>query len=47
LDDESLAKIDAMVERHMSKSVDLTASLNITFIHDEPDLRREIPSVPG
>lgn len=47
LDDESLLNIQAMVEGHMSSPVDLTASLNITFIHDEPDLRREIPSAPG
>lgn len=47
LDDESVAKIKAMVERQMSKPADQMASLNITFIHDEPDLRREIPSIPG
>ncbi len=23
------------------------ATLQITFIHDEPDLRREVPAVPG
>lgn len=23
------------------------ATLQITFIHDEPDLKREIPSIPG
>lgn len=23
------------------------ATLQLTFIHDEPDLRREVPSVPG
>lgn len=26
---------------------DIPLSLNITFIHDEPDLRREVPAVPG
>jgi hypothetical protein len=23
------------------------ATLQLTFIHDEPDLRREVPSIPG
>jgi hypothetical protein len=26
---------------------DQGCALNITFIHDEPDLRRDIPAVPG
>lgn len=26
---------------------DISGSLQITFIHDEPDLRRAIPAVPG
>ncbi len=26
---------------------ELTFSLQITFVHDEPDLRRHVPSVPG
>ncbi len=26
---------------------EITVSLNITFIHDEPDLRRTVPAVPG
>jgi hypothetical protein len=26
---------------------DILFSINITFFHDEPDLRRHIPSVPG
>ncbi len=28
-------------------SVDFNCSLQITFVHDEPDLIREIPRVPG
>ncbi len=47
LDDDSTAKIQAMVEKSLPKPSDTTASLNVTFIHDEPDLRREIPAVPG
>jgi hypothetical protein len=26
---------------------DITATLQITFIHDEPDLRRDVPAIPG
>lgn len=26
---------------------DITGTLQITFIHDEPDLRRDIPAIPG
>jgi hypothetical protein len=29
------------------KQADLAATLQITFIHSEPDLRREIPAIPG
>jgi hypothetical protein len=27
--------------------VERMATLQLTFIHDEPDLKREVPSVPG
>lgn len=47
LDDDSIAKCQAMVTKHAAEPIDITASLNITFIHDEPDLRREVPAVPG
>ncbi|MGI9502168.1 MAG: hypothetical protein ACR2RE_03815 [Geminicoccaceae bacterium] len=47
LDDDSLTRIRTMGEQHLLEPKDLTATLNITFIHDEPDLRREIPAVPG
>lgn len=47
LDDDSLTEIRMTAEQHASKPADVTASLNITFIHNEPDLRREIPAVPG
>ena len=26
---------------------DITGTLQMTFIHDEPDLRREVPAIPG
>ncbi|MGI9417941.1 MAG: hypothetical protein ACR2RA_08905 [Geminicoccaceae bacterium] len=47
LDDDSLAEIRTMAEKHFPKPIDVTATLNITFIHNEPDLRREIPAIPG
>ncbi|MBC2772834.1 hypothetical protein H6M51_08175 [Rhizobium sp. AQ_MP] len=28
-------------------SAERMATLQLTFIHDEPDLKREIPSIPG
>jgi hypothetical protein len=31
----------------MLKQQDLAGTLQITFIHDEPDLIREVPAVPG
>jgi len=30
-----------------SQAVDVTGSLQITFIHNEPDLRIEVPRIPG
>lgn len=29
------------------KATDVVGTLNITFIHSEPDLRREVPPIPG
>ena len=26
---------------------DLAGTIQVTFIHDEPDLRREVPAIPG
>ena len=30
-----------------AKAADVSGTLNITFIHDEPDLRIEVPPIPG
>jgi hypothetical protein len=30
-----------------AKAADVMGTLNITFIHDEPDLRIEVPPIPG
>ncbi len=51
LDDDSLMRLAARLTAEMEKAEagrdDLPASLNLTFLHDEPDLRRDIPAVPG
>ncbi len=47
LDDDSIGEVQAVAGKHSPKPIDITASLNIAFIHNEPDLRREIPAVPG
>lgn len=39
---ESLAQ-----HRSDQTSGDIAGSLQITFIHDEPDLRIEVPAIPG
>jgi hypothetical protein len=36
-----------LVAAGLSKKDELTFSLQLTFVHGEPDLRRHIPSVPG
>jgi hypothetical protein len=29
------------------KEGDIVGALQITFIHDEPDLKRDVPAIPG
>ena len=43
LDEESLAALDACP----AGEDEISVTLSVTFVHDEPDLRREIPAVPG
>lgn len=47
LDDESDAVIGDLIAKEKGLPEEIPASLNVTFIHNEPDLRREVPSVPG
>ena len=47
LDDDSRAAIDALPDTPPTPEDERPAALALTFIHDEPDLRREIPAVPG
>ena len=39
---EGLAQLD-----EKSRTSEVTGTLEITFIHDEPDLRIEVPPIPG
>ncbi|OCW57552.1 hypothetical protein AWJ14_01655 [Hoeflea olei] len=43
------AGLAALSKRVASAAADdeLPGALAVTFVHDEPDLRREIPAVPG
>lgn len=47
LDDQSLARLRQAMDDSPAAEPEVTASLNITFSHNEPDLRQEIPAVPG
>lgn len=46
LDDESRDRLAAL-RPTPDKAAQRALSLNVTFIHDEPDLRRDVPMVPG
>ena len=46
LDDASQGSSCATT-RDEDGETEITVSLNVTFIHDEPDLRRTVPAVPG
>ncbi|MEH6404193.1 MAG: hypothetical protein V7750_12520 [Sneathiella sp.] len=47
LQEDSKAELDQAITTYAQDSVDLKTTLNVTFIHDEPDLRRDIAAVPG
>ncbi|WP_346897972.1 hypothetical protein [uncultured Roseibium sp.] len=47
LDDDSAAKLDTLETSGRPGDEEVNLTLNVTFIHDEPDLRREVPAVPG
>lgn len=47
LNDESLSRIQTMTEKLSAIPTDITVTLNVTFIHDGPDLRQPVPAVPG
>lgn len=50
LNESSLLAISELAERQTAPAelpVSLNATLQITFIHDEPDLRIPVPMIPG
>jgi hypothetical protein len=48
LSNASLEALDVIEKAQSSElPVEITGSLNITFVHNEPDFHMHIPSVPG
>jgi hypothetical protein len=47
LDTESKHAVALQEAPGNRRDADVPVTLNVTFIHDEPDLRREVPMVPG
>ncbi|MCJ9429750.1 hypothetical protein [Kordiimonas marina] len=47
LDTESLARLADFTGGGATGDAEIFLSLSLTFLHNEPDLRREIPAVPG
>ena len=45
LDSKELCELTALTAREPGEEI--RCSLQITFFHTEPDLRRQIPHVPG
>ncbi|MBL4907800.1 MAG: hypothetical protein JKX94_10145 [Sneathiella sp.] len=47
LQDESCKDLQKMALKQSLNSEDIKTALNVTFIHDEPDVRRQVVAVPG
>lgn len=47
LDDESSARLERAIAEQPQGEDEIAAAITITFSHDERDLKREIPAVPG
>lgn len=47
IDDPGATRLAAQSGREGGTEDEVPLSLNVTFIHDEPDLRRDVPMVPG
>ena len=43
----STSSLESIAQRGDENSGDIAASLQITFIHNEPDLRIQVPAIPG
>jgi hypothetical protein len=46
IDDADVDALDQAAAARSEKS-EMVVSLNMTFVHNDPDLRRTIPAVPG
>lgn len=47
LDEDSRARLAAHAAGAGAPEAEVPAALNLTFLHDEPDLRQAVPAVPG
>lgn len=47
LDDESAARLEKAITGLPPTDGEVEAAITITFSHDERDIKREIPAVPG
>jgi hypothetical protein len=47
LDTESLDRLTNAISAAPSHDQEIACALNVTFSHNEPDMRREVPAVPG
>ncbi len=47
LDEDSLAWLEAVAIHSPNSMKEIPASIAVTFLHNEPDLRHEVPAVPG
>lgn len=47
VDEDGKRDIAALLAENRDGLSEMEISLNVTFIHDEPDIRREVPMVPG
>jgi hypothetical protein len=43
----STSSVESIAHRSDEPSGDIAGSLQITFIHNEPDLRIQVPAIPG
>jgi hypothetical protein len=41
------SSLNSIAQHSADKQSDIAGSLHITFIHDEPDLRIQVPAIPG
>ncbi|WP_049974705.1 hypothetical protein [Azospirillum sp. B4] len=47
LDTDSQARLAECGASCLSPDAEIPAALNLTFLHEEPDLRQAVPAIPG